>query len=554
MRSTACLVVALHVLAATAAPGDVFFRRVDSFFSDPNSIYRSQQVPLNPIPLAGSDVTVTITVNGDFAGSSKWFSCKFGNTFINSSTVTQLPGSKTIPAVSELLKTDGTTLCSCCLYDRLIFSIDRDDFNAERSANGTLIFTAHIPNGVDNVRRMCEACGLTCCSGIEDRANPVACIFQSYISVQLEYTPAECLTNDDCDDGTFCNGAETCNASLQCQPGAAPCTGQLCCETVDACRNVCCSDADCTGGQHCDLVADECITCLIDSECNPGEFCNDGVCGAAVSCTTDAQCMPENPAACVDYSCAEVVDLTIATTDGSQGYSETGTGWMWTGGSGCTDDIFRYADMASPSATGTAIWTKQIAASDPGDYEIFVCFQQSAARSEHVEYIVEAPGGPYAVVLSQYLNVSPATTNSFSLGTYTYAGGDTASVSLPLTNVIPRPSGQTLVMADTVRFLRQSACVHTARPNGTACGDDLFCTGDEICDQGVCIQGDEPCATGFVCEEMSQACLPDCNGNEVDDADDITSGNSRDCDAMISLTNAIWPTHSYSWSRDRSPL
>lgn len=330
MRNTAGLVVALHLVAATAVRGDVFFRRVDSFFSAPNSIYRTQQVPLNPISLAGSDVTVTITINGDFSGTSKWFSCQFGSTFINSGTVTQLPGSKTIPPVSELLKADGTTQCSCCLYDRLIFSIDRDDFNAERSANGTLIFTAHIPNGVDNVRRMCEACGLTCCSGMEDRANPVACISQSYISVQLEYTPAECVTNEDCDDGAFCNGLETCDGNNECQPGGNPCPGQLCCETVEACRNVCCSDANCPGGQHCDLTADECITCLIDSECNPGEFCNDGVCGAAVSCTTDAQCMPQNPAPCVDYSFAQEIDVTIATFAGAPGYTETGTGWVTT--------------------------------------------------------------------------------------------------------------------------------------------------------------------------------------------------------------------------------
>jgi len=525
----------LALFAVTAgAVADVYFQRENSFYSDPNSIYRTQQVDFEPIPPAGSDVTVTITVNGDFAGSSKWFSCRFGDTFINSGTVTQLPGSKTIPAASELLKTDGTTQCSCCLYDRLIFSIDRDDFNAERSASGLLQFTAHIPNGVDNVRRMCEACSLTCCTGTQDRANPVACISQSYISVQLDYTPAECVDNGDCDDGDFCNGIETCDGNNECQPGSNPCPGQLCCETIDACRNICCNDANCPGGQHCDLTADECITCLIDSECNPGEFCNDGVCGTAVSCTTDPQCTPQNPAPCVNYSCAEEVDLTIATFDGAPGYTETGTGWMSTAPvqNACIPGTsFRYADLtANPSATGVATWSMPIDPSKPGEYEIFVCYQQSAARSRHVEYIINAPGGPYIVVKDQRLIVSPAEPHSYSLGTFAYAGGETASVSLRLADVQLESWG-TLVIADTVRFLRRSACVHTALPNGTACGDGLYCTGDETCDQGVCIESGEPCAAGYVCEEISQACLPDCNGNEVDDAVDIASANSQDCNA-----------------------
>jgi len=53
-------------------------------------------------------------------------------------------------------------------------------------------------------------------------------------------------TPDDtlCDDGTFCNGSETCDAVLDCQSGTAPdcsdgnvCTVDLCDETTDTCDN-----------------------------------------------------------------------------------------------------------------------------------------------------------------------------------------------------------------------------------------------------------------------------------------------------------------------------
>jgi len=44
----------------------------------------------------------------------------------------------------------------------------------------------------------------------------------------------ECSTDPECDDGLFCNGAETC-AGGTCQPGSDPCPGQSCDEGTDTC-------------------------------------------------------------------------------------------------------------------------------------------------------------------------------------------------------------------------------------------------------------------------------------------------------------------------------
>jgi len=45
-----------------------------------------------------------------------------------------------------------------------------------------------------------------------------------------------CQSPGDCDDGQFCNGAETCQGN-SCQAGVSPCVGMLCNETSDSCTS-----------------------------------------------------------------------------------------------------------------------------------------------------------------------------------------------------------------------------------------------------------------------------------------------------------------------------
>lgn len=69
---------------------------------------------------------------------------------------------------------------------------------------------------------------------------------------------AACLSGADCDDGSFCNGQEACNATTgACVAGNPPCApGQLCSEPGDACVQ-CLSTPDCPPGQAC--VAGTCV-------------------------------------------------------------------------------------------------------------------------------------------------------------------------------------------------------------------------------------------------------------------------------------------------------
>ena len=112
-----------------------------------------------------------------------------------------------------------------------------------------------------------------------------------------------------CDDGLFCNGAETCDAALDCQAGTAPdcddgvsCTVDSCNETIDQCQSEA-DDALCQNGLYCDgtetcnpkngceagtppcpieLDCDEdkdmCVGCTADEQCNDGSECTDDTC------------------------------------------------------------------------------------------------------------------------------------------------------------------------------------------------------------------------------------------------------------------------------------
>jgi len=64
-----------------------------------------------------------------------------------------------------------------------------------------------------------------------------------------------------CDDTLWCNGAETCDPALDCQPGTDPCPGQ-----------------------GCDDILDQCVTCTGDPECDDGNLCNGAETCSAGSC------------------------------------------------------------------------------------------------------------------------------------------------------------------------------------------------------------------------------------------------------------------------------
>lgn len=178
--------------------------------------------------------------------------------------------------------------------------------------------------------------------------------------------PAGCTEDAQCDDGDFCNGAETC-VDGTCTDGTAPCdeaAGETCNEeadrcdvcadaadcddmddcTTDACTDGQCSntaiegccndDADCDDGDAC--TTDTCTDgtcgstpvedcCNEDADCDDGVFCNgaetcvDNACAAGANPCTDTQTCDEDGDTCVDVpSCtvdADCDDSSVCTTD-----------------------------------------------------------------------------------------------------------------------------------------------------------------------------------------------------------------------------------------------
>ncbi|NNJ63959.1 MAG: hypothetical protein HKP16_00215, partial [Xanthomonadales bacterium] len=74
-----------------------------------------------------------------------------------------------------------------------------------------------------------------------------------------------------CDDGLFCNGTETCNEGTDsCDPGASPCP-DLCDEVDDICIG--CGDGTCDPGEDCNTCPQDCISGSTD-----GAVCGNGLC------------------------------------------------------------------------------------------------------------------------------------------------------------------------------------------------------------------------------------------------------------------------------------
>ncbi|MCP4656316.1 MAG: hypothetical protein GY856_12960, partial [bacterium] len=135
----------------------------------------------------------------------------------------------------------------------------------------------------------------------------------------------------------WCDGAETCDAVLDCQAGTAPdcddgvgCTDDSCNESTDSCDNVA-DDANCDnalwcdGAETCDAVLDcqagsdpcpgqgcdeggDICTCLVNADCDDGLWCNGAeACNAGV-CEAGTPPVCNDGVACTDDSCNESTD------------------------------------------------------------------------------------------------------------------------------------------------------------------------------------------------------------------------------------------------------
>jgi hypothetical protein len=184
-------------------------------------------------------------------------------------------------------------------------------FNA--SASGFAVFSAGPATNPVLVSSI-HGCGSVCLADM------------TFVDGSVTIGPS-CADDTECDDGEFCNGAETCVANacvagtaINCNDGIA-CTVDSCDEALDDCDNtpddaLCDDSLFCTGvetcdavtgcssagdpctGQLCSEVTDTCVDCFDDTDCDDGLVCNGietcvaSVCldGAAVNCDDGIVC------------------------------------------------------------------------------------------------------------------------------------------------------------------------------------------------------------------------------------------------------------------------
>ncbi len=197
--------------------------------------------------------------------------------------------------------------------------------------------------------------------------------------------PAVCATNADCDDGQFCNGAETCDPTAVdvspdgCLAGVSPCSdGESCNESTDSCSD-CAVEADADGdgaraiacgGNDCDDNDDNaypgntevCDTEGHDEDCDPATFgirdgdgddepdaacCNGDNCGSDCD-DTRSSVGPDATEACNgrDDDCDGSVDEGV-TVDLYQDMDGDGFGNPDVAMNGCPDSIEGFVSMGT---------------------------------------------------------------------------------------------------------------------------------------------------------------------------------------------------------------
>ncbi len=105
----------------------------------------------------------------------------------------------------------------------------------------------------------------------------------------------QCTSHGQCQDGSFCNGFESCNSSTGlCEAGTSVACQQTCFRGSHD-DLPCTTDANCPGGMclgFCSEARAACVQCELAVDCDDGQFCN-----GDESCTND-QCQASDPPVC----------------------------------------------------------------------------------------------------------------------------------------------------------------------------------------------------------------------------------------------------------------
>jgi hypothetical protein len=307
------------------------------------------------------------------------------------------------------------------------------------------------------------------------------------------------VTNDGvpCSDGLFCNGAETCLDGV-CTDRTDPCVDlEHCDENANRCLS-CVGDGECTDNRQCTTDAcilntcvfttiPGCIPCDMPEDCDDGNPCTDNLCIALI---TDLFGRCSNPPLVGPVPCPD--EFFCDGEETCQGGQCIPGAAPCVGLEFCDEDNDRCADCLFDDdcdddkpctddtcnpASGKCVFLPDDSNSceEDGDLCIIDRCMDGECRTSNVDC------GPGDACVSYVCN--------------------------PL----------------------NGACDPVFEPVGTPCPDDLFCNGEERCDDtGVCVPGTPPCAAEQKCDEQNEECVGCLVDDDCDDADTCTSDECID--------------------------
>ena len=305
-------------------------------------------------------------------------------------------------------------------------------------------------------------------------------------------TAPTCTLDADCDDGLYCNGAETCNAGT-CQAGTpVTCDDGVAC-TVDSCNEA--SDS-------CDATPD-------DGACDNGAFC-DGVetCDAVLGCQAGTSVDCDDGVSCTNDSCNEATDSCDATPD--DGLCDNGA---FCDGAETCDPILgcQVGSDPCPGETCDEVGDICVECSVDADCDDGLYCNGSEtcnAGSCQAGTPVACDDGVGCTVdaCNEASDSCDATPSDALCDNGAYCDGvETCDA------VLDCQAGTPVVCDDgvgcTLDACNEASDSCDATPDNSVCQNGVFCDGAEVCDPVLdCQAGSDPCP-GELCDETGDVCV-----------------------------------------------
>jgi len=273
-----------------------------------------------------------------------------------------------------------------------------------------------------------------------------------------------CTTSLECDDGQYCNSAETCVDHV-CQAGSNPCPDdgiycngtEGCNEDTDQCTH---SGDPCTPPLICN--SDTCVNCIDDGDCDDGKYCT-----GVEHCVNNVCQAGSNP-------CPDDGIYCNGTEDCNEG----------------TDQCTHSGDPCTPPLICNEDGDGCVSCIDDGDCDD----GKYCTGVEHcVNNVCQAGSFP--------CNDGISCTDDICIED---GGGAGRCQSTP---VDARCNDSIYCTVDACDQPGPNGCSHT--PADSRCNDDKFCNGAETCNQQVgCQAGTNPCLL-LHCDEENDTCYAD---------------------------------------------